>query len=398
MRIIEKEQDGIGTLLAFLLIPLSGLATDIYLPSLPAMAKHLQATNAEVQLTIVFFMISYGISQLFVGSLLDSFGRYKLTIAALLLFSIASFSIANSHHIYLIYLMRVIHGITVATIVVGKRAYFVDIFSGEKLKHYTSLFSIVWSAAPIIAPFFGGYLQTTLGWESNFYVLGVFALIMVLLELIFSGESLRTFQNFHFKSIIKVYGSMLKTTSFSLGLIILGLTNSVFMVYGMSGPFIIEHAFNLSATTTGYCALVLGVALLLGGFLGKATLKRPFFKKMIIAIVVQLAFALLMLLSPVLYSNLTTLMIFAFVIHFIAGFVFNNYFSYCLSLFPKNAGIASGVTGGSIYAITSILSYGIVYTIPAHGQASLGMSYLVLVTLIFLIFFMTRKKGSLNSG
>lgn len=392
MRTIEKNQNGIGTLLAFILIPLSGLATDIYLPSLPAMASHLQVTNAEVQLTIVFFMISYGISQLFVGSLLDSFGRYKLTVAALLLFSIASFTIARSNSIYLIYLMRIVHGITVATIVVGKRAYFVDIFSGEQLKHYTSLFSIVWSAAPIIAPFFGGYLQTAFGWESNFYLLGTFALIMVLLELCFGGESLSTFQTFHFRSIVKVYGSMLSTTSFSLGLIVLGLANSVFMVYGMSGPFIIEHAFKQPAITTGYCALVLGIALLLGGFLGKATLNRPFFKKMMIAIIVQLAIVVLMIFSLAFYSNLNTMMTFAFVIHFIAGFIFNNYFSYCLSLFPKNAGIASGVTGGSIYVITSVLSYGIVYMIPAEGQRSLGISYLVLVSLTLLTFFLSRKK------
>ncbi|SHE74205.1 MFS transporter [Pedobacter caeni] len=392
MRIIEKEHDGIGTLLAFILIPLSGLATDIYLPSLPAMAHHLQASNAEVQLTIVFFLISYGISQLFVGSLLDSFGRYRLTIAALLLFSIASFTIARSHSVYLIYLMRIVHGITVAIIVVGKRAYFVDIFSGEKLKHYTSLFSIVWSAAPIIAPFFGGYLQTSFGWESNFYLLGGFALIIVILELLFGGESLKVFQTFHFKSIIKIYGSMLKTSSFSLGLIVLGLANSVFMVYGMSGPFIIEHVFNQSAITTGYCALILGIALLLGGFLGKAMINRPFFKKMMIAIVTQLIITILMILSPGIYSDLYTLMAFAFVIHFIAGFVFNNYFSYCLSLFPKNAGIASGVTGGSIYAITSVLSYGIVYSIPSEGQVSLGISYLILVSLTFLTFFLIRKK------
>jgi len=392
MRIIEKDQDGIGTILAFILIPLSGFATDIYLPSLPAMASKLHATNAEVQLTIVFFLISYGISQLFIGSLLDSFGRFRITIAALLLFSIASFTIANAHSVYLIYLMRIIHGITVAAIVVGKRAYFVDIFSGEKLKHYTSLFSIVWSSAPIIAPFFGGYLQTAFGWESNFYLIGYFALIMLVLELIFGGESLKIYQKFHFKSIITVYGNMIKTLSFSLGLIMLGLSNAMFMVYGMTGPFIIEHTFNDSAITTGYCSLALGVALLLGGFLGKALIGYPFFRKISIAIGLQLVLTIVMIISPVYFSSLLTMMAFAFSIHFIAGFIFNNYFSYCLSLFPKNAGIASGVTGGAVYVITSIMSYAIVSLIPARSQSSLGISYLVMVLLIVLTFIIIRKK------
>ncbi|QNK64202.1 MFS transporter [Pedobacter sp. PAMC26386] len=397
MRIIEKDHDGIGTILAFVLIPLSGFATDIYLPSLPAMARHLHASNAEVQLTIVFFLISYGLSQLFIGSLLDSFGRFRITIAALLLFSIASFTIANAHSVYIIYLMRIIHGITVAAIVVGKRAYFVDIFSGEKLKHYTSLFSIVWSSAPIIAPFFGGYLQTAFGWESNFYLIGYFALVMLILELIFGGESLKVYQKFHFKSIIQVYGNMLKTLSFSLGLIMLGLSNAMFMVYGMSGPFIIEHTFHDSAITTGYCSLSLGVALLLGGFLGKAMISYPFFKKIAIAIGIQAVLTAVMIFIPVAYTSLITMMTFAFGIHFIAGFVFNNYFSYCLSLFPKNAGIASGVTGGAVYVITSIMSYGIVSLIPAKSQASLGLSYMILVILCVLTFAFIKKKAIVSS-
>ncbi|MET4137647.1 MFS transporter [Pedobacter sp. UYP1] len=397
MRTIEKDHDGIGTILAFVLIPLSGFATDIYLPSLPDMANKLHATNAEVQLTIVFFLISYGISQLFIGSLLDSFGRFKITIAALLLFSIASFTIANAHSVYIIYLMRVIHGITVAAIVVGKRAYFVDIFSGDKLKHYTSLFSIVWSSAPIIAPFFGGYLQTAFGWESNFYLIGYFALIMLVLELAFGGESLKVYQKFHFKSIVQVYGNMIKTLSFSLGLIMLGLSNSMFMVYGMSGPFIIEHTFHDTAITTGYCALTLGISLLSGGFLGKALIKYPFVKKLSIAISIQFLLTLAMILVPAIHTNLMTMMAFAFSIHFIAGFVFNNYFSYCLGLFPKNAGIASGVTGGALYVITSILSYSIVSLIPAKSQASLGLSYMVLVVLSILTFMVIRKKTQISA-
>ncbi|HXO76604.1 MAG TPA: MFS transporter, partial [Puia sp.] len=199
MRIIKENHQGISTILAFALIPLSGFATDIYIPSLPAMAVQLGVNNAAVQLSIVSFMVSYGISQLFVGSLLDSFGRFRLGIAALFVFTVASFTIALTHNIYLIYAMRILHGIAVALIVVGKRAYFMDIYTGEKLKHYISLFSIVWASAPIIAPFVGGYLQASFGWQSNFYFLGGMALVIMILEVIYSGESLKIFHPFHFR-------------------------------------------------------------------------------------------------------------------------------------------------------------------------------------------------------
>ncbi|RYZ24644.1 MAG: MFS transporter [Sphingobacteriales bacterium] len=86
----------IRTILSFILIPLSGFATDVYLPSLPSMSEALKVDNAAAQLTLVFFLVSYGLSQLFVGSLLDSFGRYKLNLYALLVFGLSCFTIATT--------------------------------------------------------------------------------------------------------------------------------------------------------------------------------------------------------------------------------------------------------------------------------------------------------------
>ena len=395
MRIIKENHQGISTILSFALIPLSGFATDIYIPSLPAMADALKITNPAVQLSLVFFMISYGISQLFVGSLLDSFGRYRLGITALVLFAMASFTIALTHNIYLIYAMRVIHGVTVAFIVVGKRAYFVDIYSGEKLKHYTSLFSIIWASAPIIAPFLGGYLQTYFGWESNFYFLGYLTLIIIGLEIAYGGESLKTFQKFHFRSIIGVYHTMLKTTDFTLGLIVLGLAYSMLMVYGMTSPFIIEHVFHFSPIVTGYCALISGVSLMMGGILSKAMIKYDFLKKIITASLLQFTFAFIMVSSSLYFASIYTLMLFVIVVHFMSGFIFNSYFSYCLGRFSKNAGIASGIIGGGLYIITSAFSYGIINTISVKTQVNLGLCYLVLsLSMVMVLFFVKRALNT----
>ena len=44
------------------------------------------------------------------------------------------------------------------------------------------MFTIVWSTGPILAPFFGGYLETAFGWQSNFYFLAAFALVIALLK------------------------------------------------------------------------------------------------------------------------------------------------------------------------------------------------------------------------
>ncbi|SMC86729.1 MFS transporter [Pedobacter africanus] len=386
-KVLSQQHQGISTLLAFALLPLSGFATDIYIPSLPSMAATLHVSSLQVQLTLSLFLISYGISQLFIGSVLDSFGRYRLSLICLVIFAAASIIIANTHNIYLIYLMRIIHGFTVGTIIVAKRAYFVDLFSGDQLKHYLSLFSIIWSTGPIVAPFIGGYLQTAFGWESNFYFLALLAIVLAILEFIYSGETLNHFSEFSLKKIACTYLKMIKTLSFSLGIVMLGLAYTMVMIYNMTGPFIVEHHLHFTPVVAGYSSLVLGFAWMVGGFIGKATLNRPFFKKMSTNLLLQVIFVLMMLISIQFISSLYTLVLFAFLIHVTAGYIFNNYFTFCLGQFPKNAGIASGLTGGITYVIVSFLSYSIISVLPAKDEHHLAESYLILTVLSALIMF-----------
>jgi len=393
MQTIKDQYQHISTILSFSLIPLSGFATDIYIPSLPSMASHLQASSSAVQFTLVLFMISAGLSQLFVGSLLDSFGRFRLGMVSLAAFTVASVAIALSHSIYMIYAMRIIQGVSVAIIVVGKRAYFVDRFSGDTLKNYTSLFSIIWATAPIVAPFIGGYLQSSFGWASNFYFLGLLTLIIGLLELKYGGESLRNFQPFRFRPIIEVYRSMLKTTDFTLALVIISLCYAMLLVFGMSSPFIIEHVLHYSPVVAGYCSLLSGVALMTGGIISKSLIRKSLTKKIVIAVALQLGFALSMIVAAGYSTSLYTMMPFVLAIHLVSGFIFNNLFSYCLGRFSKNAGIASGITGGLMYVMASFFSYGLVGLVDIKSQATLGIAYLSLVMLIgifFILFYRAR--------
>lgn len=60
---LKQKNKFIATILAFAVIPMSGLATDIYLPSMPSMATELHQTESNIQLTLSIFLISYGLTQ-----------------------------------------------------------------------------------------------------------------------------------------------------------------------------------------------------------------------------------------------------------------------------------------------------------------------------------------------
>ena len=391
-----------ATFLSLALIPLSGFATDIYLPSFPAMVSGLHATNSQIQLSLMIFLVSGGISQLFVGGLLDSYGRFRLSNAALLAFAGASFAIGLFPNLYVLYAMRVVHGVAVAFIVVAKRAYFLDTFTGDKLRSYTSMFSIVWATAPIIAPFLGGYLQELFGWQSNFYFLGWMTLLILGLTYYYGGESAASLAPFRPAAILRVYGEMLRTGDFVLSLVINALAYAMLLVFGMSSPFIIEQVFHFSPVVTGYSALLSGAALMTGGIISKSMLRRPLDRKIKVATGLQTLLALAMIVSFrwLGAGGIGAMLVFVALIHLLGGFVFNNLFAYALGRFTSHGGIVSGLTGGGNYVITSIFSYGAVGLLAIKSPAVLGVAYLLLAVLSGLAFglFQRVRAGAVKAA
>ncbi|MBO9635583.1 MAG: MFS transporter [Chitinophagaceae bacterium] len=389
---IKPQHLNIANFLAFALLPLSGFATDIYLPSLPGMAADLAASPVQVQFTITIFLISYGISQLFIGSFLDSYGRYRSGLFSLLIFTFSSVMIAITNSIEMIYVMRVVQGITVGVVVAGKRAFFVDLYSGNKLKHYLSMFSIIWSTGPIIAPFVGGYLQTLYGWRANFWFLAALGAALGLAELLFSGETLPKRNSFQIKKVLGVYREILSHLPFVLGVTLLGLSYAMVMVCNMTAPFIIEHHLQFDAVTTGYCSLILGFAWMVGGFISKAVVHQPFFGKLFVNVGLQALLIVGMLITMRYFDNIYLLVAFAFGVHVGAGFTFNNYMTFSMTRFPQNAGVASGLTGGFTFLLVSAFSYGIINILPANDGNHLAMSYGILSIIVIAVIAMARRQ------
>lgn len=389
---LKEKNKFIATLLAFAVIPMSGLATDIYLPSMPSMAVELHQPESRIQLTLSIFLISYGITQFFAGSVVDSFGRYRVALISLALFVVSFLITATTKDIMVIYAMRVVQGALSGFAVVSKRAFFVDVYEGEKRKHYLSIMTIVWSVGPIIAPFLGGYLQKLFGWQSNFYVLAGYSLLLLIFELIFSGETLKIKKPFFLTTMLNEYDMMFRTKDFFYGMLMCGVSYAMVIFFNLCGAFIIEHKMGYSEVVAGYVSLILGFAWMMGGFLGKALIEKAFLPKIRSANFIQLFLIVLMIICSLFMNNIYSLVAFAFVIHVTAGFIFNNYFAYCLGRFPQSAGVAGGLTGGLAFIITSAISYGIVAILKPQIQLHVAEGYFILGFLGLLILTMTKLR------
>ncbi|TDQ77337.1 MFS transporter [Sphingobacterium yanglingense] len=387
LREASKSRIKLVTLLAFISMPLSGFVTDIYLPSFPSMAKGLMVSERDIQLTLTSYLLSYGISQLFIGSILDNIGRYLPRLFSLFILLLSGIAIASTDSVFIICFLRGVQGVAVATLVVATRALFADLYQGDKLKNYLSYFTIVWSCGPILAPFLGGYLEKIFNWQANFYFLAFYAAILLVFELIYSSESIAEKKKINLSQTVSVYKSMLQNKQFMLGILILGISYSIVMLFNITGPFIIENTFHYTSVAIGYCTLLLGFSWGVGGFIAKKRMNQPFNKRIGIPIAVQLVAIIGLLGVSMFYESIFVMVGFAFLIHIISGVLFTTFFTSSMLFFPTNAGTAGGLMGGLVYIITSISGSLISLGSQVSTQGDLAWRYLFFAILLLLVVF-----------
>ncbi|HTM75817.1 MAG TPA: multidrug effflux MFS transporter [Pseudolabrys sp.] len=147
------------------------LTTDMYLPSLPDIARQLGASSAQVQLTISAYLIGFAAGQIIYGPVSDRHGRKPVLIAAVALYCAASLACALSTSIEMLIVARAFQALGGSGGIVLTRAIVRDIYSGAHAGRELSVIGSVMALAPVLAPVLGGLIQTGFGWRMTFLAL-----------------------------------------------------------------------------------------------------------------------------------------------------------------------------------------------------------------------------------
>ena len=163
------------TLLLAMLIGLGPLSVDMYLASLPEIARLLNAPAAQVQLTISVYLIGLACAQVVFGPLSDRHGRRPVLLSALGAYLLASLACALATSIEALIAARFLQALGGSGAMVLARATVRDMYEGVRVARELSRMAAIMAIAPLLAPLAGGVLQTLFGWRSNFVALFLFA-------------------------------------------------------------------------------------------------------------------------------------------------------------------------------------------------------------------------------
>ncbi len=151
------------------------VASTIYVPSVPAIARAFDTPVARVQLTFVGYLLAFAISMLVLGPLSDRYGRRRTVLCGLALCALSSFVCAFSPTIEVLIAARVLQGIGACAGMVVGRALTREIWGPEAAAQVIAGRAIAATLMQACAPVLGGYLQEWFGWRANFAAVAVLA-------------------------------------------------------------------------------------------------------------------------------------------------------------------------------------------------------------------------------
>jgi DHA1 family bicyclomycin/chloramphenicol resistance-like MFS transporter len=169
----------------------NALAIDAMLPALPAIGDALGvAEDNRRQLVITFYLLGFGVAQLFWGPLADRLGRKTLIVFALALYGIFGLVAGLASSFTLLLGARMLQGMAAAATRVLVVAIVRDRFQGPAMARVMSLTMIVFMIVPVLAPAFGQSVLAIGQWRHIFIGLGVYGAVLALWTLLRLPETL----------------------------------------------------------------------------------------------------------------------------------------------------------------------------------------------------------------
>lgn len=241
---------GLLILTAFLsaFIPLS---TDLYLPSLPLMTQSFHTTATLVNLTIILFFAFFALGTLFWGPLSDKYGRRKILLTGLVMYTASSILCAVSGNIYQLILFRVLQAVSSGASTAVGTAIVKDVYEGKKRESILAVVQSMAMVAPIIAPVIGALVLKVTSWRGVFWVLAILGLIAAIGGILLQETIRERYKGSTFRSLGQL-AVVIKNPGFSSLLITFFLINIPYMAFITASSYIYVEGFGLSEQVFSY--------------------------------------------------------------------------------------------------------------------------------------------------
>ncbi|WP_170331280.1 multidrug effflux MFS transporter [Ruegeria arenilitoris] len=335
---------------------LSVLTLNMFLPSLARMSGDFQVDYALVNLSVAGYLAVSAVLQLIMGPLSDRFGRRPILLICMVVFVAASVGCVLAESIWIFLGFRLLQAAVVAGPVLSSAAIR-DMYPANEAASKLGYVTMAMALAPMLGPMLGGALDSLFGWRAGFVLYSVLGAGLLLLLWADMGET-NTNRSSTFAAQLREYPHLFRARRFWGYALCAAFSIGGFFSFITGAPLVAASWFDMSPAMLG-----LGIGIITGGFMvgnfitGRIAARTKLTTMILIGRITASTGPLGGLL--LFLADLGSVWVFfgsAIFVGFGNGLTNANASAGLMSVRPKLAGSAAGLSGAMIVALGAVLT------------------------------------------
>lgn len=330
-----------------LITGIAALSLNIFLPSLPAMARSFGVDELQINLVLSGYLAMTAVIQIAVGPISDRLGRRPVLLWAIAIFVAASVGAALATDYALFLTCRMVQA-AVATGFALSRAVVRDMVPPDRAASMIGYVTMGMSVVPMIGPAIGGALDDAFGWRASFWLLAALGVAVFALVWADQGET-ATGRAPSLRAQVAAYPALFRSQRFWGYVLASATASGAFFAFLGGASFVGERVYGLTPVGLGVAFAAPAVGYLVGNFLSGRYSTRIGINRMLLAgtVLTTAGLCVLMLLALLGLAPATVFFGLIVSVGLGNGIMLPSANAGMLSVRPELAGSAAGL-GGAI--------------------------------------------------
>lgn len=365
------------------------IATDMYLPAFKAMEVDFATGPEQIALSLTVFLVGMAVGQLAWGLLSDKFGHRNTLAAGLALFTLASFGLAFSDQVWQLLALRFIQAIGVCAPAVIWQAMVIKRYSSQSQQIFATIMPLV-ALSPALAPQLGVLLADNFGWHSIFIALTIMGLALVAATMAQDKGQVGLKET----SIGSDIKALLSSKAYLGNVLMFATASAAFFAYLTGMPEIMAQ-LGYDAKDIGLSFIPQTIAFMVGGYLGKISVKRFGDEKVLRQIIglFSVASLLIFIASQWTLTSIWPILAPFCLIAVANGALYPIVVNRALASAKKSTATAAGLQN-SLQISVSSLSSALVATLASQAQMVTGIAIVICMGGLWIGYIVSNRELS----